>query len=409
MQTNRHQISTLMVAALLSLPFSAAESLGGFTQTDTWEVLYENFDPAIIDIRSIAFFEGFLFAGTRGIPAKIMRYGIDGKGTWEMVVDDGFGDPENIDIDAMAVWNGFLYAGTGNPNQVEGPEIWRSSDGDTWEKVLDLAAWTDCGELYGGLEFQDRLYFGVDDHISGAVMWRSATGAMGTWEACSANGFGDHRNGRFYGMCVFAGQLYVGTSNYESGAEIWRTDDGTQWECVMQGAFGIGGAYECLFTLVEFKSLLYAGVGDVYPAVYRSMDGENWELVDNIGFGDPSNLGVIAMGVAGDSLYAMLRNDTEGAQAWYTIDGAQWHCSATGGFGCSGSYMCPYMTMTAGSQIYAACGYAAILRAPIRQPAVPASSFTGVCLCLAVLSLLLAGITRQRRHGSPAGIVKPGR
>ena len=59
---------------------------------------------------------------------------------WEQVVGDltgggggnGFGDENNDGVSSMAVFRGYLYVGT---YRSTGCEVWRSSDGTTWEQV----------------------------------------------------------------------------------------------------------------------------------------------------------------------------------------------------------------------------------------------------------------------------------
>ena len=62
-------------------------------------------------------------------------------GDWEQVNSNGFGDPQTGEVTAVKAFNGFLYAGTFNPiNPIpgqlyDGAQIFRSSDGTTWNSV----------------------------------------------------------------------------------------------------------------------------------------------------------------------------------------------------------------------------------------------------------------------------------
>jgi len=62
------------------------------------------------------------------------------------------------------------------------------------------------------------------------------------------------------------------------------------------------------------------------PAALKTfigMDGTAWEQVSLPGFGNDKNIGVVAMAEYQGRLYAMTRNDTEGAQVWRTA-GTAW-------------------------------------------------------------------------------------
>jgi hypothetical protein len=61
----------------------------------------------------------------------------------------------------------------------------------------------------------------------GTQVWRSATGAAGTWERVNRPGFGDPANENFKDMAVFQGLLCGGTGN-GAGAEVWCSDGVTR-------------------------------------------------------------------------------------------------------------------------------------------------------------------------------------
>ena len=60
---------------------------------------------------------------------------------WQQVNSSGFGDPQASEVSALTAFNGHLYAGTYNPidpgPQLDGAQIFRSADGETWTPVTD--------------------------------------------------------------------------------------------------------------------------------------------------------------------------------------------------------------------------------------------------------------------------------
>ncbi len=55
----------------------------------------------------------------------------------------------------------------------------------------------------------------------------------------------------------------------------------------------------------------------------RGDDGSLWEIVNDAGFGNDDNFSVVAMHEYGGCLYAMTRNESEGAEVW-RYDGTAW-------------------------------------------------------------------------------------
>ena len=78
--------------------------------------------------------DGGLYAAVTvedGSPAQIWSsYG----GDWTAVVTDGFGNSNTKLTGGIAEFLGYLYVGAGNT--VDGPQLWRSSDGTNWQQML---------------------------------------------------------------------------------------------------------------------------------------------------------------------------------------------------------------------------------------------------------------------------------
>ncbi len=115
--------------------------------------------------------------------------------TWEAATEPGFGSTNNYGIVAMAEYQDRLYAMT--RNEIEGTEIWRTTESGSWEQVL----------------FPNGVENGVYGNPWISCMWGA--------------------------MIVFQNKLYCGFSSghqgkvFDStGCEIWRFD-GTAWEPVI--------------------------------------------------------------------------------------------------------------------------------------------------------------------------------
>lgn len=126
-------------------------------------------------------------------------------------------------------------------------------------------------------------------------------------------GFGNDRNLMAWSMAVFQDALYVGTCN-------WRFDEMRDWE---KWAFSRGPIDTSEGTEVWRLSCP--------PG--RGAEAGAWTRVLGAGLGDPYNHGIRNMAVAGEHLYAITANHTNGFEIWRTADGFDWTPVMTGGFG----------------------------------------------------------------------------
>jgi tripartite motif-containing protein 71 len=282
---------------------------------------------------SIAAFGDDLYVGTFNwnTGAELWRSsGIGGPPftDWAQVNVDGFGDASNVaGIAAMTVFGGDLYVGTGNNplGPGTGCEVWRSSDGTTWNQV-NTDGFGDANNVFvtSLAIFGGNLYVGTTNWNTGAEVWSCQVCDGTDWTQVNADGFGGGNVGAA-SMAVFGGNLYVGTRN-TSGAEVWncQTCDGTDWTQVITGGFGDVNNDE-VTSMIPFDGDLCAGTSnnDAVPStsceVWCSSDGANWTQVNVDGFGDPDNAGANTMAVFGDSLYIGTRArpiDGDGGQVW---------------------------------------------------------------------------------------------
>lgn len=222
---------------------------------------------------------------------------------WTQVNQPGFGEHAGPYIGQEAfdltVFKDQLYLG------MEGKacaRIWRTQAGVTvpiaqqsWEQVVSngFDGATDCAVLppttdndhIDSLEpFGDYLYASTAMQTSGrrgTQVWRSATGAAGTWEPVNRPGFGDPANENFKDMAVFQGLLCGGTGN-GAGAEVWCTDGVTR-------------------NPVDPERLLWT---------QRNIDG----------FGDRNNVKVWSSDVYGGALYVGVESGAGAGSIWRTRD-----------------------------------------------------------------------------------------
>jgi len=252
--------------------------------------------------------------------------------TWLQVNSDGFGDSQNGQIPSLAVFEGYLYAGTQNyTHHPESSEIWRTSNGITWEKV-DYRLASGCGAL---IVYQDYLYAGSWGDVNGGNIWRSQNGT--DWTDVITDGFSDINNGiaRF---AVYSDTLYASTWNSVSGSQIWRTIDGTDWDQFVSSIGNDpdnGGA----ISSAEFNDYLYWGVGNWTDGgeIWRT-DGITITPVITNGFGTTENAAVSSLAVFGNYLYAGVWNSSS-IQIWRSSNGTQWSNVVNGDIGGPGTGM----------------------------------------------------------------------
>lgn len=161
------------------------------------------------------------------------------KTTWLNVSESAFGkDPAtnkqyaNMDTDASAVFKGYLYIGTYNygyfGRTTSGAQIWRTSDGTTWQQVV-------------------------------------------------GNGFGSVNRSSISHMTVFGGYLYATTAEAFGSNYIYRTKDGISWELAFQGM-----SSEPYFgDITSYMGRLYLTTYNWGGRVYSSADGKIWAPVSN--------------------------------------------------------------------------------------------------------------------------------
>ena len=180
----------------------------------------------------------------------------------DQVVDAGLGDPSNTGISGFdpqgpgPIFQGKLYVGVTNPSA--GGEIWRTADGREFERVADEGLGKSTNTYFSpGLVYHDQLYVvsvtgGGLDKLEGFDVFRTSDGT--TWEKVVSDGFnvGPERNivgwlTEFEGELYLAGQtmdprVLIPTQPSErippKGFQLYRSSDGTNWTQVGEDGFG---------------------------------------------------------------------------------------------------------------------------------------------------------------------------
>lgn len=153
-------------------------------------------------------------------------------------VPSGFGDKNNTEVGVLIEFKNYLYAGI--RNHVKGCEIWRTSDLQNWELVLDRGNGNRLnGGVWDAAILNDVLYVGTINFGNGCEIFSTKTGNLNDWDvvvgekAKTGSGFGTKSNFYVWSMCAYDNWLYVGTDNLKGGGELWKTKDGENWKPVL--------------------------------------------------------------------------------------------------------------------------------------------------------------------------------
>ena len=244
-------------------------------------------------------------------------------------------------------FNGYLYAGTVyGANALitkESGQLWRTNNpvnGSSWEKVFDYHDWLPAGytgDLLSAAEFGGYFYLSAQAYETNtkkghAEIFRSTDGAY--WEKVVDDGFNDIDNVYAYPFTVFNNELYVAIRNNNDGVEIWKTDNGTAWAQVNINGMA-ADTYQTdrdmIRQLIVYNGYLYATVRndhnsyvqDRWLEVWRSQIGTDWTQVGGNGLGDTAN-NVEGRGVEvynGCLYIGTGENYTSSARIYKTCDG----------------------------------------------------------------------------------------
>jgi hypothetical protein len=128
------------------------------------------------------------------------------------------------------------------------------------------------------------------------------------YEKVVVGGLGDPKVETFGPIVEFQGFLYVAGSSVHEGCQVWRSQDGNRWEIVVgpgaKTASGFGNSKNTSINeLHVFRGLLYAGIWNEEQGaeLWKTKDGELWQAVVGDGaavangFGQLENSGITAL------------------------------------------------------------------------------------------------------------------
>lgn len=208
-----------------------------------WSMAYDSAATTVLDIYE--WNDGYLYFGT---DTAGVIYRTNGGAL------DTANDTPETGVYCFAPYKTKLYAGTGIA-----AKIYNTTDGTHWDESADL---TD-DVVYCLEEYKGYLYAGTG--ITPGNVYRSLNGT-------GFNLFHEFTDEDYvYDFEVFEGYLYIATGGSTDDGNIYRTD-GTTVSLVYSPAASIFHIYE----LTQKDGVMYAGTSEGF--IYRTTDGENWEL-----------------------------------------------------------------------------------------------------------------------------------
>jgi hypothetical protein len=208
-----------------------------------------------------------------------------GQQDWEQVVSNGFdgttdcavtpATTDNDHIDSLEPFGGYLYASTAmQTSGKRGTQVWRSASGaaGTWEQVNRPGFGNAANENFKDMVVFQGLLCGGTGNGAGAEVWcadgvtpNPTDPARLMWRQRNVDGFGDHNNIKIWSSDVYDGALYFGVESATGAGSIWRTRDinnPSAWERVFSpDTHGIDPETSRLIRRVDVLAHLDSGSG----------------------------------------------------------------------------------------------------------------------------------------------------
>ncbi len=272
-------------------------------------------------------FNGYLYVAQSngGVTDEAYIYRTaDGVAWSASVIPDGFGDANNVRIVDLKTVNGYLYATTFN--LVTGTEVWRSQTGDpgSWNQVVDTG-FGDANNLTAGIDtYNGSLYAGTTNVITGAEIWASPDGSLGSWTQIGVDGLNPIEMNYGIAMSVpFKGAIYfLSYANFDA-PRMWRSTDGATISQVASTGleFKFAGDEIAIGTTgLVVGDNLWLGMSDTTSGarLKYSSDGANWTQEGQTGFGNANNTLTHPLVYFNNNIYIAFDNTVNGAQMWRT-------------------------------------------------------------------------------------------
>lgn len=240
---------------------------------------------------------------------------------WERLVEKADFSPRDTAEDAVflgRMWLSNAY----NTGGALTRDLWNSTDGLKWTKVLDETPYDGYSEL---AVFQGKLWA-----VKGSV-WNSADGINWT-RVLEKTPFGVRGYGE---LVVYKDELW----QLGSGADVWHSKDGVTWECALAQA-PFGKRYGAAVAVYQGKLWLCGGATEeesnppekhykqytTHNDVWCSEDGKTWtRVVEHAAWAQRQWF--VAREYAGKLwIFGGFSNRTSVnfAEAWTTTDGVTW-------------------------------------------------------------------------------------
>ena len=142
-------------------------------------------------------------------------------------------------------------------------------------------------------------------------------------------GFDDPDNIGVGRITAHGEHLYLGTWNGQYGAKMYRSGDGENWELMGSGSFSGNPNDFVVVSIAMFQGMLYVGTWNQEDgaAMFRTNPAAEdaaaitWERITSNGFGNPRNTGFTHMREFNGHLYAGCFNYAEGSEVWRSETG----------------------------------------------------------------------------------------
>jgi N-acetylneuraminic acid mutarotase len=237
----------------------------------------------------------------------------DGGASWSQVSQTGQSWPARAYFQAVTLDGSMYVLGGQNfafPSSTFFNDVWRSSDGKSWQELTPAAPWAGRAGLMAAA-FDGALYvFGGSRNDDTAVVgptgptreyfndvWRSTDGV--TWEQLTAAAPWSPRAGS--AVVVKDGELYLlgGETGFVCSPQpgctppyyndVWKTKDGVTWEQVTAAAaWSPRPGHQC--ELLAPDIVCFGGFGQPTNPLdmWASEDGANWRKLDQTPWGATS-------------------------------------------------------------------------------------------------------------------------
>jgi ubiquinone/menaquinone biosynthesis C-methylase UbiE len=211
-------------------------------------------------------------------------------GEWQQVYispmipgNDGTEVPQDIGYRSQAIFQGTsdpmpaLYVCTWSPSRGKAPQLLRSLDGLTFDRVGTLGSGDRAHNTFRTLlAFKGRLYtsptgqtagYGqaTDSMVDAPIIYETSDPLTDSWRPVMLPGFSDPTNLTVFEVVVFDDHLYAGTLNATSGFQIWKTKANStppyNWTKVVTDGAYRGNLNEIAVSMYVFDNALYVGSG----------------------------------------------------------------------------------------------------------------------------------------------------